>query len=223
MAQKNTGDTIIFGSYEQDNKASTGEESIEWIVLSNNGRELFVVSKYSLDYRPYHKKQSEDDVTWEACSLRQWLNDDFYSEAFSNSERDMIMSTAIKNNDHPETHAYGQDTMLDGGNDTVDKVFLLSLNDVLNTSYGFSNDYSYNPNESRLCAPTDYAVAKGAYVDRKEDLLIDGLAPAAWWLRSPSISTACSTVVSHDGACFGAEYKMYNICVRPAIVIKYSD
>ena len=73
------GKTIKFGSYEQDNNTSNGKEAIEWLVLDVQGNKVFLVSRYNLDVQPYNK--TSGSVTWEKCTLRTWLNNDFLNHA----------------------------------------------------------------------------------------------------------------------------------------------
>lgn len=61
-----------FGHYEQGN----GIEPIEWVILKMEGTKVFLLSKYALDYQPYH--DTFEPVTWENCSLRKWLNESFF-------------------------------------------------------------------------------------------------------------------------------------------------
>lgn len=93
-----------------------------WRVLDKNGSRLLIISKKrGIASKEYN--ETEDDVTWETCTLRKWLNNDWISSAFSDAERAMIEETTVKNQNTP---IYGTN----GGNDTVDKVFLLSINEV---------------------------------------------------------------------------------------------
>ncbi len=211
-----TGDIIVFGSYEQDNNTNNGKEPIEWIVLSNDGKEMFVVSKYILDCQPYNTEYL-DDITWEDCTLRKWLNDDFYNAAFSASDKKLIKSTKIKNNDNPE---YG----IKGGNDTKDNVFLLSLEDMINTAYGFNSDYEYIDIE-RCCAPTAYAAEQGAQQyagDITDCYTAEGFGTCVWWLRSPGYRSDRASSVILSGVVSLAGYYVVpldGIGVRPALVI----
>ena len=68
FSKAKTGDYIVFGSYEQDNNLDNGTEPIEWLVLSNDGSELYVISKYALDSKPYNIEYME--TTWEICTVR---------------------------------------------------------------------------------------------------------------------------------------------------------
>ena len=71
------------------------------------------------------KLYNENDkyVTWEKSSLRAWLNKKFINTAFSDEEKEKINITEIVNQDNP---VYG----IEGGNNTFDKIFLLSLSEV---------------------------------------------------------------------------------------------
>lgn len=76
---------MSFGKYEQDNNTSNGKEKIEWLVLEVKDGKALVISKYALDCKPYNT--SSTNVTWETCSLRNWLNNDFINSAFSATEK----------------------------------------------------------------------------------------------------------------------------------------
>jgi hypothetical protein len=82
------GDSVFFGTYEQDNNKSNGGEKIEWLVLEASNGKILVISKYALASKSYHATFT--DVTWESCTLRQWLNADFVDSAFSDTESAML-------------------------------------------------------------------------------------------------------------------------------------
>ena len=117
----NVGDTYRFGSYEQDNNKSNGQEDIEWLVLAKEGTKILVISKEALDCKPYNT--SDTDVTWETCTLRKWLNNDFINAAFSADERTMIPTVTVSADKNP-------DYSTNPGNATQDQVFLLSITEV---------------------------------------------------------------------------------------------
>lgn len=112
------GDIIEFGSYEQDNNTSNGKEPIEWLVLEKNENRIFVISKQCLDEQPYNTTYCE--VTWETCTLRKWLNDNFFNNAFSKEEQRQILTTVVDGT----MISYGKSE----GTDTKDKIFLLDWN-----------------------------------------------------------------------------------------------
>lgn len=77
------GDSVFFGSYEQDNDKSNGKENIEWLILEVKDGKALLFSKYALDLLVYSKYSSFDGYSsWEDSSLRRWLNDDFVNSAF---------------------------------------------------------------------------------------------------------------------------------------------
>ena len=156
------GDYITFGNYEQDNDLDNGKEPIEWLVLDKRDDKILVISKYALDCQPYNT--SYTNVTWETCTLRQWLNDNFINNAFNSTAMQKITTTYIPNN---ANKYWGTD----GGNNTYDKVFLLSMSEV-------EQHLSFI---SAGCLPTAYAMAQGGY-----DPTTNGVNPNGfWWLRSP--------------------------------------
>ena len=151
------GDNVFFGKYEQDNNIFNGKEEIEWIVLAKEDDKLLLISRYILDCNPYH--ESEKSVTWETCTLRSWLNNDFYNRAFNVKERNSI---ALSNVSVEDNFKYGTKA----GNDTHDHVFLLSISEA--------EEYFANRVE-RKCPSSEYADEKGSWDQ--------------WWLRSPGYNS----------------------------------
>ena len=89
LAEKNNeykhGDVFFFGKYEQDGNKDNGPEPIEWIVLRDTGNEVILLSKYVLAHKAFDT--SGEMFIWEDSTLCQWLNNEFYNEAFSNDEK----------------------------------------------------------------------------------------------------------------------------------------
>ncbi len=227
IIQAHNGDIVTFGRYEQDNDFSNGKEPIEWIVLSKDDEQVLLLSKYVLDWVSFHNKY-DYGIKWENCTLRSWLNNSFYDNAFDKKEKEKIINTKIVNSDNL---TYG----IDGGKDTNDKVFLLSLDDIKNPKYGFSKDYNEN-DISRRCSPTEYAKARGVWTLDKntwdENWLLsatdDGEATCWWWLRSPGNYEGRAAIVNYGGNVydFGTEFGLglddISNGVRPAIYINIS-
>ena len=133
------GEVIKFGNYPQDKDGT--EKPIKWIVMKNEGNQVLLLSKYVLDTKPYNKELEK--VTWETSDIRQWLNNEFYTTAFNKAEKVKIQTSLIKNEDNSE---HGTS----GGNDTEDKVFLLSEKEAMwwlrspgSDSYGAAGVRSY--------------------------------------------------------------------------------
>lgn len=85
------GDVVLFGSYEQNNIRSDGAEPIEWLVLDVKSDRILLLSQYALDSERYHYRK--ESVSWDTCSVRDWLNTTFYEEAFTRSEQRSILSS----------------------------------------------------------------------------------------------------------------------------------
>ena len=211
------GDVIKFGAYEQDGNFSNGKEPIEWIVLEKTKKNVFVVSKYALDCLPYNYNNDYTSLTWEECTLRKWLNDKFYANAFNKTEKGMIKTTTVENYDNA---VYGTA----GGNDTKDKVFLLSQLEMINSDYGFDESYdAYDVN--RRCAPTAYAIAQGTYADSYYQTSY-GENTCWWWLRSPGYEAGSVCRVYSDGGVGSLGIIYYDFVgsgVRPALYINLNS
>ena len=196
LAKANPGDTVLFGEYEQDKDISNGKEDIAWLVLEVKDGKALVVSKYALDCKQYNT--SNTIVTWETCTLRKWLNNDFINAAFSSYERAMIPTVMVSADKRPGHSA-------NPGNATQDQVFLLSITEA--------NKY-FNSNGARQCEPTDYAVANGSRESHSGNF-------CWWWLRSPgSTQDSAAYVYSGGGVIESGNDVDYNDgAVRPAMWI----
>ena len=168
------GQTIRFGSYEQDNNLSNGKEEIEWIVLAKENNKMLVISKFCLEAKAYNEKGGS--ATWEGSTLREWLNSSFLNSAFSEEEKNQISVTTVSPDNDPE-----YDTGLE--KDTNDKIFLLSMKEA--KKY-FSSD------DERMAKATAYAIASGPdmLTYKHEEWGESGNEKwdgnCFWWLRSPS-------------------------------------
>lgn len=85
----NCGDIVTFGEYEQDNDSSNGKEPIEWIVLYNEGGDVYLLSKYILDAQPFNTENTKE------CSLDDWLKTTFSENAFASIGDDVITRVGI--------------------------------------------------------------------------------------------------------------------------------
>lgn len=204
----NVGDSLYFGTYEQDNNLSNGKEFIEWSVLAKADGKVLLISRYSLDNQPYNKEGSSD-VTWDTCSLRQWLNKDFIEAAFSPEDQNFICKTTVEADKNPLSGTKG-------GKKTTDKVFLLGISDIVN--YYGKNEVgdSYGYNKARKCMATPYALVNGA--------ADNGKGYTAYWLRTPQYGSEYGSIVSENGAISGGGGTgginvSWESSVRPAIWI----
>lgn len=191
----NVGDTFTFGSYPQDTSSETDKQPIEWQVLKKEEGKILVISKYALDCRSYH--ETEGEVTWETSDIRNWMNGDFYEAAFTAEEQAKIETTYVKAEDNPDSGA-------EAGNDTEDRVFLLSISEA---------DSLFSSEEERTCKPTEYAKIKGVDLDDAGNCL--------WWLRSPGgFASKASEVIWKGSVSFLGNDAIHNYDgIRPAMWI----
>lgn len=201
------GDVIEFGAYEQDCIATNGKEPIEWIVLEKNKKQIFAISKYALDCVPYNKERI--DVTWETCTLRKWLNESFYQNAFNSTEKQMIKTTKVENYDNLE---WG----VSAGNDTKDKVFILSQLDIINSDYGFCEEYGTD-DKNRHCDASLFAAWKKSDYSYLSYSVYD----CDWWLRTPGMGQDAAITVFFSGyvatsgyCCDSDNYVRPSICIN---------
>ena len=191
------GNLVTFGAYEQDLYRKGGREPIEWIVLDVQGDNLFLVSRYALDCGTYCSRQ--ESVAWETSRLRSWLNDQFLKAAFTDEEQMSILVTEVDNSrSQGYIHYQG-----DGGNNTLDRIFLLS--------YAEAWTYFYQSSD-RACKPTKVAVKRGVF-----ESSLSGNCP--WWLRSPGYTTDYVAAVDVDGN-RGGNVKYGAMGVRPALWVQ---
>ncbi len=188
------GDFIVFGKIEQDDNDANGTEEITWRVLDKDkdGR-LLLISEQALECVQYHKKSI--DITWEESFVRQWLNDPFMKEIFTEYEQSVIPYTYVENKDNA---LYGTEA----GNDTYDRLFLLSIDEA--------KEY-FKSDRDRMTSATDKARLHYAYSDP--------FGNTAWWLRSPSFKSNKAAIVADTGAVYeGAFHKVTEryMSIRPA-------
>ena len=113
------GSFITFGRYLQGEKKEY--KSISWKVLDIQPSKMLIITQSIIEILPYDERDIE--VTWETCYLRSWLNNVFITKAFTENERQYIVPVTNSNADNLR---YGTA----GGNPTIDRVFLLSVNDL---------------------------------------------------------------------------------------------
>ncbi len=221
------GDVLFFGRYEQDNDLSNGTEPIEWIVLSvdNEHNKMLLLSKYGLDCKPFNDREDlskrfpdengnlhliDVEVNWDNSTLRKWMNEYFYNEAFNSKEKKMLNPILLESVRNPEWYSWS-------GEETTDYVFLLSIDDLTKTEYGFSEEY-YTSDEVRKCFPTEYAfsIGKSDFVkEREKDYIL-------WWIRLIGRHGYEACVVNPDGSIRLSGVDVFserNVAVRPSIVI----
>ena len=108
------GDIIPFGNHD-------------WRVLDVQGNRALIITEYVIGLRWYHYELT--NVTWETSDIRRYLNSTFLN-SFSEVERRQIIETTVINSDHPWDWSDWSSpywyAFTPGGNNTIDKIFLLT-------------------------------------------------------------------------------------------------
>lgn len=230
------GDSVLYGNYEQDGISYNGKEPIEWTVLKKENGRLMLLSRYGLEQKHYND-YTGGNITWENCTMRKWLNETFFNEAFSVIEQGRIPQTNVVNPDfYMGSDSSGEEVRnntgagiktvsshVDGGNNTKDNVYLLSIDEAMSllgytkgkvTKYDGSQIDGF-PSMQAPC--TEYAsdwkiMNPSAYTSSKEY-------SCGWWLRTPSQYTDDGSYVDAFGRLSSEDFEG-NYCnnkARPVI------
>jgi|GEM_PF-1907796 len=214
---------IYFGTYQQsdDGQGGYNTDPIKWRVLQNADGHLLLLSDQNLDAVQYNTNRTS--VTWETSTIRSWLNGygsavnqagtdysvspaaSFLGTAFTTGEQASIPAVTVVNDNNPE---YGTA----GGNNTTDKLFLLSIAEAMTTGFGFTDNYSGT--DVRKAGNTDYAKSRGVCT-------YSSTGCGDWWLRSPGDNADYVAFVNFGGYVVDDGYRVdiSDVGVRPAFNI----
>lgn len=166
-------------------------EPIKWRVLTKTDGKAFLMCDNAIFAMQFqHNTNSGIPCDYANSDIRAWLNGSFFKEAFGIMQKDIILDTVVDNslrsanpkeNENWNVGAYGT-----AGENTVDKIFLLSAYDVTNSDYGFNaNPEAYSDRSEKmgrsLCW-TDYGIYLGGL---KYDGGVYPSSDCDWLLRSP--------------------------------------
>ncbi len=208
-------------------------EPIKWSILTVIEGEAIVLCDMIIDSQEYYSSK-ESRITngktvhpnnYVYSNIRGWLNETFYNSAFTTLQKELIILTAVDNTERSSNPNDSAKEFNDGLNpyaceNAQDNIFLLSVQEVTKSIYGFSSNYELN-DSFRQKKLTAYAQSQGAYTCVDDGILGNGW----WWLRSPyyeSDGRMCG--VYPNGYAFGngAVYNSRNGVV-PALRIKLTD
>ena len=236
------GDLVEFGRYPQSENSDL-PSPLTWQVLDIKDDAVLMISQYILEQYNYHDRK--EAITWEKCNVRSYLNalsgeynknnidhtaDGFFKNAFGAEEQSRIKEVTNKN---PNSKF---NSSVPGGNDTKDKVFLLSDDEVL----------QYLPtNKSRVAHPTAYAIHPPTSSGRKNlytcqvtcsgddscstsscnnrgtniQVCSNVQRSSPWWLRSPGhCPNGAACVGVGGGVCLNSVHGD-DIGLRPALYV----
>jgi uncharacterized repeat protein (TIGR02543 family) len=107
--------TVALESAKVGDVVSFGD--IKWRVLDFSGGTALLLSEDIVEIRDYTDIW-EEDTSWESCALRSYLNDEFIES--HSLDRQKIVTTDVTNVGNAEKE-------IPAGNNTQDKIFLLSM------------------------------------------------------------------------------------------------
>lgn len=158
---------------------------INWIVLSVESDKMLVLSEEVLEMRKW--QDIEIGVKWEYSDIRAYLNNSFYNATFNNQEKTRILDSELENKSNP-SNVFS----LSGGSNTIDKVFLLSLDEV----YQYMGDNA--PIKARTARVAKYIVTGEA---------------EAWDLRSHGKGYYKAGCNHYEGSPCHPEVKYYSMAL----------
>ena len=210
-----TWDCVYFGKYYISDENT--KEPIKWRVLSLSGSDAFLITDKSVDCKMYNSVN--DDVTWETCSLRSWLNGSFYNAAFGSKEKSAIITVDVKS------------VTYDGYVNTKDNVYLLSCAEAEKASFGFTDN-----DDTRISKNTEYATSLGAYTYEYDDSISWSSSSEGkkyngsgyWWLRDSNCDGGYYNYASYVWKDGNVDERGYRIddstnAVRPCLHIDLSS
>ena len=183
---------------------------LNWRVLDVQGKRALIITENIIELRRYNVELKE--VTWETCTLRKYLNGEFYAK-FTKEDQGRIAETKITN---PYNLWYGAK----GGNDTTDKIFLLSLEEA-DKYFGNSGDYFNRIRKEYKEGKWIPANNGYGFSNANDSGRIAKYNDKAswWWLRSPGSIGFFAAHVFDDGIVLVlGDFVAYDeIGVRPAL------
>jgi len=193
---------------------------LQWRILEVKDGTALIISEQIIARRAFHRRYI--DITWEECSLRDYLNREFYNNKFTLEEKARILETR---NSNPPNPWYGTK----GCADTIDKIFLLSIDEVVKY-FGDSGDLK-NKKRKNIDSQISDSYKNGIYEDPNGYYLIDKYNQArnatdakgeeSWELRTPGHKLSSVSGIYYKGfLSVGGSYVAGEGGVRPAMWIK---
>ena len=171
-----------------------------WEVLEVQEDQVLLITEDIIEEISFN--DTSRSIDWSGCDVRHYLNYKFINQHFSDSDRERLVYVTHRTED---SSWYGTS----GGGDTLDKFFLLSIEDVLNY-YGDSGSFG-NGNSEESIIDDEYNEAR----------IVDG---GIWWLRSPGSDSEFAAAVNEDGTIQVDGYHVQEqLGLRPAAWVKISS
>ena len=192
----------------------------EWVILAKKDASALIISERVIGERAYNDEFSAG-ITWENCTLRAYLNGEFY-DSIGEKDQKHIIETEIKN---PDNLWYD----ISGGNDTRDKVFILSLEEA-DEYFGNSGDYlnkrghKFNFSSDSYIASEDGTCYTNSHDEKRVGRDNEGYT-SWWWLRTPGDDGSSASLIDSygKGDVEGQYVNSSNGGIRPALWIHLKE
>lgn len=230
LKRAEVGDIVQMGTYEQDGDAET-EDPICWDVLDKDGDAVLLISHDVIAYQRF--SDSRKCVIWEDSEIRTWLNQEFYAEAFDETEQASIRETTLEN---PSTVGFaahvdpsGDVQVRESRPDTKDKIFLLSWKEAeqyygnrLTDASGLGRRPSRAVLQKRKAIFTDLIIEELPAMYPYSRHLPDGTERLPWMLRSTGMKDYMILVIGYEGK-WDQDYPDSYNGVRPVMWVNVGD
>lgn len=224
------GDIVQMGTYEQDGDAET-EDPICWDVLDKDGDAVLLISHDVIAYQRF--SDSRKCVIWEDSEIRTWLNQEFYAEAFDETEQASIRETTLENLSTAGFAAHvdpsGDVQVRESRPDTKDKIFLLSWKEAEQYYGNRLTDASVlgrRPSravlQKRKAIFTDLIIEELPAMYPYSRHLPDGTERLPWMLRSTGMKDYTILVIGYEGK-WDQDYPDSYNGVRPVMWVNVGD
>lgn len=217
IADSKVGSVVSLGKYEQDNDTQNGEEDIDWVVISSNEDGITLMSKYCIESKPYNDAEIGAQTSWTDCSIRKWLNHDFYESAFEDEEKALLTSFNYEGTDDKViliNEEIINEVWPDYGIKTVEMTFNESNQGIMMKT---TSDKDYEPLMAKY---TEYAkevaISSGSYTDYESIEKESGENACFWWTSISGADSSHVVEVFPTGGAIEAPAKSA-IGIRPII------
>lgn len=196
------GDIIQLGKYPQNRFNNDEHQMLEWVILDIVGTKAIAITEECIDVKKYD--ESDEMLSWNETSLRNWLNEEFYKNTFSDKEKESIVLRDVKTRK------------------TYDPNDEIKPKPEFGCEYDHSNDYvtvlseeeviQYMPEpEDRMAKLSGYAFNIKASCNYERY--------GIWLTRMQKSDIGILNVVMPWGECEQVSFDEYKCSVRPVIMI----
>jgi len=198
---------IVFSAQAQEAGGIIEFGGQRWVVLDvQDGYALIITENVKIIGTGQYNR-SGINISWANSTMRSYLNNE-YLNIFSEEERARIRETYVITNNNPWYD-------VNGGGNIMDKVFLLSLEEVVRY-FGDSGQMRIKPDNmiDRVYLSDMYDSARIARDDTGRQ--------AFWWLRSPGSAARLASGIDARGTIwmYGTGVSNDSLGARPALWLK---